>query len=199
MDEPTPPDLYEALQVSPSADAETIDRVFRHLAKRYHPDNAESGNAERFTLVMQAFELLSDPEQRARYDARREESLAARWRVFDQGTATDDLAADRRLRIAVMSILYTARRNDADRPGLGIVELERMLGCPEHHMRFHVWYLRENGLMQRLENGQLAITSRGVDWVLDLGGPVHTGRALLQAGEGAANGSANGAATAAAG
>ncbi|MEO7964396.1 MAG: J domain-containing protein, partial [Gemmatimonadaceae bacterium] len=33
------PDHYETLQVSPRADQETIERVFRHLAKRYHPDN----------------------------------------------------------------------------------------------------------------------------------------------------------------
>jgi hypothetical protein len=201
--ETPPPDLYEVLQVSSTADAETIDRVFRHLAKRYHPDNADSGDADRFTRVMQAFELLSRPEERARYDARRDQALQARWRIFDQGTATDDLAADRRVRVALLSILYTARRNDAEQPGLGIVDLERMLGCPEHHMKFHVWYLRENGLMQRLDNGLLAITSKGVDWVLDLGGPVHAGRALLEAGEAAphANGNAagNGAATAATG
>lgn len=203
MAESPPPDLYEVLQVSSTADAETIDRVFRHLAKRYHPDNAESGDAERFTQVMQAFELLSDPEQRARYDARRDQALQARWRVFDQGAATDDLAADRRVRVALLSILYTARRNDAEQPGLGIVDLERMLGCPAHHMKFHVWYLRENGLMQRLDNGLLAITSKGVDWVLDLGGPVHTGRALLEAGraetDGAGHAAGNGAATARAG
>jgi hypothetical protein len=201
--ESPPPDLYEVLQVSSTADAETIDRVFRHLAKRYHPDNAESGDTDRFTRVMQAFELLSDPEQRARYDSGRDQALRARWRVFDQGTATDDLAADRRVRVALLSILYTARRNDAEQPGLGVVDLERMLGCPEHHMKFHVWYLRENGLMQRLDNGLLAITSKGVDWVLDLGGPVHAGRALLEAGESGSsangNGAGNGAVTAAAG
>jgi curved DNA-binding protein CbpA len=39
------PDYYEILQVSPLADSETIERVFRHLAKRYHPDNQESGDA----------------------------------------------------------------------------------------------------------------------------------------------------------
>ena len=42
------PDHYEALQVSPRADGDTIDRVFRHLAKRLHPDNQESGDAEIF-------------------------------------------------------------------------------------------------------------------------------------------------------
>jgi len=38
-------DYYEALQLSPNADSETIERVFWMLAKRYHPDNDQTGNA----------------------------------------------------------------------------------------------------------------------------------------------------------
>jgi curved DNA-binding protein CbpA len=40
------PDHYEALQLSPRADRDTIERVFRHLAKRLHPDNPQTGDAE---------------------------------------------------------------------------------------------------------------------------------------------------------
>ena len=46
--EQTLPDYYELLQVSPRADQETIERVFRHLARRYHPDTRDSGNAAKF-------------------------------------------------------------------------------------------------------------------------------------------------------
>lgn len=182
MSETPPPDHYEALQVSPRADAGTIERVFRHLAKRYHPDNLESGDAGRFSAVMEAFRVLSDPELRASYDAAYERERESRWHIFDQETATDDLAADRRVRLAVLSLLYTVRRNDAERPGLGVVDLERLLGCPEHHMRFHIWYLKENGWLQRLDTGLLAITASGVDRVLDLGGPLGHPRHLLEAG-----------------
>ncbi len=77
------PDYYEVLQVSPHADQDTIERVFRHLAKRLHPDNTESGSAERFAQLMDAFRVLSDPEQRARYDVRYEQVRAAQWRVFN--------------------------------------------------------------------------------------------------------------------
>ena len=54
-------DHYEVLQVSPRADQDTIQRVFRHLAKRFHPDNAESGDATRFKLIVEAHQILSDP------------------------------------------------------------------------------------------------------------------------------------------
>jgi curved DNA-binding protein len=177
------PNHYETLQVSPRADLETIQRVFRHLAKRFHPDNAETGDPERFKRLVDSFEVLSDPEQRARYDIRYAEVVEHAWRVFDQETALDDVAADRRMRDAFLSILYTACRSDAQRPGMGEVELERLLGCPEVHMRFHVWYLRENGWIRRTENGMLAITASGVDRVLDMGGPAKAGVHLLDSGD----------------
>jgi curved DNA-binding protein len=173
-------DHYEVLQVSHRADLETIQRVYRHLAKRYHPDNSESGNAERFRQILAAFQVLSDPELRAQYDIGYERHQKVKWRIFDQETATDDMAADRRVREAILSVLYTARRNDADHSGMGMYELEQLLGCPETHMKFHIWYLKENGLIQRLENGMLAITARGVDWVLEHGGPRSSSVLLLQ-------------------
>jgi hypothetical protein len=62
-------DCYEVMQLSPNADAETISRVYRMLAFRYHPDNLETGNSEMFLRLSEAHEILSDPEKRARYDA----------------------------------------------------------------------------------------------------------------------------------
>ena len=176
-------DHYEILQISPRADQDTIHRVFRHLAKRYHPDNAESGNPVRFRELVTAFEVLSDPEQRARYDVLHAERIERAWRVFDQDSALDDVETDRRIRSSLLAILYTARRADAERPGLGEVDLERMLGCPESHMRFHIWYLKENGLVKRMDNGLIAITAAGVDVVLQGGGPVRPAVRLLDAGE----------------
>ena len=49
-------------------------------------------------------------------------------------------------------------------------------------MTFHLWYLRENGWIQRLENGMLAITVSGVDRVAESGGPIRGGVHLLKAG-----------------
>jgi curved DNA-binding protein len=176
-------DLYEILQISPRADRETIERVFRHLAKRYHPDNAESGSAEQFAQLLEAFRVLSDPEQRARYDARYEETRRSRWRLFDREKVGGDVDTDRRLRLAILSILYAARRADAEHPGVGPYEIERTLGCPEAHLKFHLWYMKENGWTQRLENGMLAITAAGVDRVMELGGPMHGERPRLESGD----------------
>jgi hypothetical protein len=63
-------DCYEVMQLSPNADADTISRVYRMLAFRYHPDNAKTGNSEMFIRLSEAHQILSDPEKRAGYDAR---------------------------------------------------------------------------------------------------------------------------------
>jgi hypothetical protein len=54
-------DHYEFLQISPNAQPETIQRVYRFLAARFHPDNAHTGDPEKFLLLNQAFEVLSIP------------------------------------------------------------------------------------------------------------------------------------------
>jgi DnaJ-class molecular chaperone len=61
---------YEVLGVKPTATAEEIRKVYRKLAKEFHPDlNPGKPAAEaRFKAVATAYDLLSDPEKRARYD-----------------------------------------------------------------------------------------------------------------------------------
>lgn len=68
-------DCYEVLQLSPNADGETISRVYRLLAARYHPDNRETGDSEKFIRLSQAYQILSDPEKRARYDVGQRDSM----------------------------------------------------------------------------------------------------------------------------
>ena len=59
-------DLYGALGLRPDAGAEEIKRAYRRKAREHHPD--AGGDAERFKEVTHAYEVLSDPERRARYD-----------------------------------------------------------------------------------------------------------------------------------
>jgi hypothetical protein len=61
-------DLYEVMQLSPKADQGIISHVYRLLAMRYHPDNAETGDNEMFLRLSQAYQVLSHPERRANYD-----------------------------------------------------------------------------------------------------------------------------------
>ena len=176
-------DYYETLQVSPRADRETIERVFRHLAKRYHPDNHESGDADKFTALVEAHNVLSDPEQRATYDVNYERVREMRWKLFDQTSSTNEIVSDNRIRVAILSLLYVARRNNVLEPGVGVMELERLLSVPTGVIQFQTWYLRENGWIERLPTGMWAITAGGVDKLFELGGPGKTGPYLLREGE----------------
>ncbi len=160
-------DYYETLQLSPNADVETISRVYRMLVKRYHPDNAETENVEKFNEVMEAYRVLSDPEKRAAYDVRYDQNRATLLKIFDEASATDSFESDRRISEGILSLMYVTRRRDPDHGGVGIIQLERLLGCPSQHLEFHLWYLREKNWVQRLENGLLAITAAGVDRVIE--------------------------------
>ena len=62
--------LYEVLGVKPDASAEEIRKVYRQLAKQFHPDlnPGKPAAEERFKAISAAYDLLSDPEKRARYD-----------------------------------------------------------------------------------------------------------------------------------
>jgi curved DNA-binding protein len=63
-------DFYDALGVSRSADQAEIQRAYRKLARENHPDVNKDPNAEeRFKEISEAYDVLSDPEQRKRYDA----------------------------------------------------------------------------------------------------------------------------------
>ena len=156
-------DYYEDLQISPNADLEMIERVFRMLAKRYHPDNIESGDAEKFNVLYKAYQVLSDPEKRAAFDAKYEQLRADRWNIVEEASQSDGFEQDERIRQGVLSLLYVARRQDALNPGMGIMEFEKVLGCPRHHMEFHIWYLKEKEWILRTDTGGYAITADGVD------------------------------------
>ena len=63
-------DYYEVLGVDKNADEATLKKAYRSLAKKYHPDmNPDNKEAEaKFKEVNEAYEVLSDPEKKAKYD-----------------------------------------------------------------------------------------------------------------------------------
>src|SRR5919201_6733174 len=72
-------DYYRILGVDRKADAKTIKSAYRRLARKYHPDVAKGKDTERFKEINEAYEVLSDPEKRHRYD-----SLGPDWQRYAQ-------------------------------------------------------------------------------------------------------------------
>jgi len=158
-------DYYEALQISPNADSETIQRVYRMLAQRYHPDNNESGREEAFRLILTAYRVLSDPEKRAAYDAGHKREHHIRWQIFKQPADAVGVAEEKRIRLGVLSALYTLRQRQPDNPQMSLRDIESLLGCPREHLEFSLWYLRGKGFIERSDSAKLRITPDGVDEV----------------------------------
>ena len=156
-------DHYEVLQLSPNATAEMVERVYRLLAKRYHPDNQTTGDPAVFLQVHESHEVLSDPQRRAEYDVRYDENRRLQWKIFNQDSASDGREQDRRVFHGILSLLYIARRRDPVSGGLGAINLERILGISQQELQFATWYMRQRNWIQTLDNGQMAITADGVD------------------------------------
>lgn len=159
-------DYYELLQLSSNVNADTIERVFRYLAKKFHPDNKESGDMHRFRLIVEAHRTLSKAESRAAYDVKYQDYWNRKWKLASDAGNGTAFGEEWETRESLLSILYFQRRNDMKNPGLGNLELARLLCKPLELMEFHMWYLKAKGWVERLEDGgQLAITALGVDHV----------------------------------
>ncbi len=158
-------DYYELFQLSPNADTETIERIYRHLAKKYHPDNSESADAARFRQIVEAHKTLVDPETRAGYDVKYQDYWNRKWRLASEAGDGSVYSNDHIARKRLLSLLYVQRRRNTNNPGMGNHEMARLLSSPYELVEFHLWYLRAKGWVERLETGQLAITAAGVDQV----------------------------------
>ena len=176
-------DYYEILQLSQGADQETIERVYRLLAKRYHPDNKNTGDAQKFDELVKAYRALSDPERRADYDAKYDAGNSHQLNNYSHAASSKGAEEDRKIYRAILSMLYTARRRDAGNAGVGTFQMEKLLEVPEKYLEFHIWYLREKGWIQRVENGGFAITVSGVDAVIENDLPLKKDRLLPAADE----------------
>jgi DnaJ-like protein/PilZ domain-containing protein len=161
--DPGEQDWYEILQLSPNADAETIGRVYRILAQRYHPDNAKSGNREVFLQLTEAHRVLSDPEKRARYDAHHLQVKRRHWNIFDPAWTATGPEAEKRKRQGILSLLYAKTAQDPDRGGMTIRQFEELLSCPREHLLAALWYLKGKGQIQLADNGRYAITVEGFE------------------------------------
>src|SRR5882724_11433901 len=104
MDSASFVDYYEVLEISPNASLETIQRVYRILAQRFHPDNPDTGDSSTFREISNAYRVLSDPEQRAAFDVAHRTERRLTWKIFDQSDPQSGMEAEKRRRNGVLSL-----------------------------------------------------------------------------------------------
>lgn len=158
-------DYYDVLQISPNADPDTIQRIFRHLAKKYHPDASTGGNLQQFREIVKAHEILTNPEKRAEYDVRYQQYWEQKMQLVREAGSGKISIDNREARERLLALLYVQRRTNTQHPGLGEMELARLLRTPIEFLEFDLWYLHRKGFVEKLESGLLAISVDGVDHV----------------------------------
>jgi curved DNA-binding protein CbpA len=189
MTEKLSENCYEVLQLSPNAEQLVITKVYRLLAAYYHPDNKQTGNEEKFKSVLRAYDVLSDPAKRSRYDleflgkgtshsralhseepragvAPSKEGLKAKLETNFEATGPIDAGfSERELRKLMLMALYDVRRNTPGNPQVSLLVLSELLGCTIENLEFSNWYLKEKGYIKMTESADFSITIAGVDYV----------------------------------
>jgi curved DNA-binding protein CbpA len=158
-------DYYEFLQISPNADSDTIHRVYRFLAARFHPDNPVSGDPEKFFMLKTAYDVLSDTDKRAEYDVSRQRDEADETPLSSSVDFMDQFEGEQNRRLAVLAVLYYRRRNHPHNPEVSLPEIEKQMGFPRDYLDFTTWYLLKKGYITRADNSDFTLTADGVDFV----------------------------------
>jgi curved DNA-binding protein len=181
------PSHYDTLQISPKAEQLVITKVYRLLAAYYHPDNKQTGDEEKFKQILKAYEVLSDPAKRSRYDieffgpnqkasavksaeesnfSRTKETLKSRLGTLDENHFSDENhLSERELRKFVLLALYDVRRNSPGNPEVSLLVLSELFSCTVENLEFSSWYLKEKGFIKISESADFSITVSGVDYV----------------------------------
>ena len=155
-------DHYEVLGVDTKADAETVQQAYGELAKRFHPGNPASGDAEAFEAVNMAYEVLSDPAQRHAFDNLKGTGEDLDCPKFCGPEFFNSLGREAGLRSALLCILYDRRRS---KPRMPMRYVEAMLAASLDELFFVLWYLKQRGWVASDDKSNILITVQGMDYL----------------------------------
>jgi len=151
---------YETLELSANANQDTIERMFRYLATKHHPDSG--GDKEIFSTLLKAFEVLRDPDARSAYDATLQQQKQENKALVEHAR---EAGPDAAVRHELLHLFYARRRQAVGSPAIGTMTIEKEMDLSEEMLNFHLWFFREKGWIKREEDGGLAITAAGVERV----------------------------------
>jgi len=165
--------FYEMLQVDPNANPTIIRYAYRFLAAMYHPDNSDSGDAEQFRLITEAWKTLSDGTRRQAYDVQLGvQTSQPQASAQPDGKSKYDIPkaslswSEVEIRLAILQVLLAARKKKPESGGASARMLMDCLNSNLDEIQWPLWYLREKGYIVRGES-VFVITVIGVDYIID--------------------------------
>jgi curved DNA-binding protein CbpA len=158
-------DHYALLGVDPKADSDAIQLAYTRLAQKYHPNNKETGSAEKFEALNIAFEVLSDPALRQSFDQTKGVNQDDRAPKFSGLEFFESLGRESNLRFALLCILYDRRRTKSFTPSLSIRQIENLLDADHEEVNFALWYLKQRGFVIADDKSNLQIAVEGMDFL----------------------------------
>jgi hypothetical protein len=158
-------DHYVFMGVEPHADSDTIQAAYATLAQKYHPNNAETGDPEKFEALNVAYEVLSDPTLRLSFDQMKGIDPDRGDPKFSGEDFFHGLKHATVLRSALLCLLYDRRRLKSSKPSLSMRHLEAMLNGTTEEVGFALWYLKQRGLVVNDDKSSMAISVDGMDYL----------------------------------
>ncbi len=178
--DPDVEDYYAILEVSPTAAGDTISRVYRALAHRFHPDNKETGDQEMFSKITEAYSVLADDQKRTAYDVKFEASKAMRWKIFESPEQAQGVEAEKAKRNGILGVLYRRLLATPWKSEVMRRHIEELLGCPTEQLEASFWYLIQKKFIVQGDGGSYRITHDGMDHFEASGAKAPPERALLE-------------------
>jgi DnaJ domain len=159
-------DHYALLGIDPESVSETMHGAYVALARKYHPKNLLTGDAEMFEAVNLAYEVLTDPVRRREFDELHHVGQEASGPKFSGVEFFDALGRDAILRSAILCLLYDRRRTRPSAPGVSMRIIETMVEATAVELSSALWYLKQRGLAASDDKSSLQITADGMDFLV---------------------------------
>jgi curved DNA-binding protein len=156
-------DHYHVLGVEPGADSETIQKAYSKLAARFHPNNKDTGDPEKFKAVNQAYEVLADPGARQAFDELRGGPKQEAAPKFSGAQFFDVIAGETIRRQSLLCVLYDRRQKKPATPGLSMRQIESMIKISQEELQFSIWYLKQRSYVASDDKSNLTITVQGME------------------------------------
>jgi hypothetical protein len=155
-DKLTEPDYHELLRAGAGGEGRRLDELYGQFEARYGPGNKETGNAEIFQRMKEAYRILKIPNPYQQESALSKPIGAFGW--------PEGLRELRDKRLAVLGLLYKKRMSDHKNASFSARELESLTGLQTDEIGFILWYLREKGAIALNDySSDYAICAPGVD------------------------------------